>query len=414
MEKERYSEMFKPIKIGNVELKNRLAMAPVTTNFSIAGYPTEEFIAFLASRAKGGVGLLVTPPAVNLFPGSPTHVLFPLLSEKAHIPLWNEVVETIHAFGARAFGQVLVGGVGRQTAKGTVSKAPSALPITRIPSENIPQKSKDYEIRKGLPFLWNRYSDLPEPTELTIEEIRWIEDAYAKTARLMKEAGFDGAELHFAHGYLGDNFLSPRTNLRTDAYGGSLDNRTRIFRNALIKTRVQVGPDFVIGVRLTGDEHMVGGTTPEDSSAIAKMGEKCGLDYVHITAGCWEAVKWYVPEEDGTMLPEAQLIKETVKIPVITPSIHKPENVEKAISDGKTDMVSLCRPLIADPEWPNKVASGYEKKIRKCIRCLGCLQRTRRALGLRCEVNREVGQERYNSKYYRLSAPHWNEYCLPE
>ena len=413
MAKARFTEMFKSIKIGSVELKNRLAMAPVTTNFSTAGYPTEEFIAFLSARARGGVGLLVTPPAVNLFPGSPTHVLFPLLCEKAHLPLWNEVVESIHAFGAKAFGQVLVGGVGRQTAKGTVSKAPSSVPIVRIPPESIPQKSKEYEIRKGLPSLWDRYVDLPEPVELTTEEIKWIEDAYAKTARLMKDAGFDGAELHFAHGYLGDNFLSPRTNLRTDAYGGSLENRARIFRNSLVKVRAQVGPDFVVGVRLTGDEHVLGGTTPEDSCKIAKIGEDYGLDYVHLTAGCWEAVKWYVPEEDGTMLPEAQLMKQTLKIPVITPSIHKPENAEKAIKQGKTDMVSLCRPLIADPEWPKKVAAGEEKKIRECIRCLGCLQRTRRGLGLRCEVNREVGQERYNPEYYRSSAPNWKEYCLP-
>jgi 2,4-dienoyl-CoA reductase-like NADH-dependent reductase (Old Yellow Enzyme family) len=128
-----YTHMFKPIKIGSLELKNRLAMAPVTTNYTLAGYPNEQFIAFLAARAKGGVGLLVTPPAVNLFPGSPTHVVFPLLSEKAHIPLWNEVVETIHAFGAKAVGQVLVGGVGRQTAPGTTSKAPSPVPIKQIP-----------------------------------------------------------------------------------------------------------------------------------------------------------------------------------------------------------------------------------------------------------------------------------------
>lgn len=409
-----YAEMFKSIKIGNVELKNRLAMAPVTTNYSQAGYPNEQFIAFLAARARGGVGLLVTPPAVNLFPGSPTHVVFPLLSEKAHIPLWNEVVETIHAFDAKAFGQVLVGGVGRQTAPGTISKAPSPVPVVGIPPENIPPKSKEYEARKGLPCLWDRYQNLPEPEALTLEEIEWIEDAYAKTSRLLKDCGFDGAELHFAHGYLGDNFLSPRTNLRTDAYGGSLENRARVLRNALTKTRAQVGSDFVIGVRLTGNEHMPGGLTIEDSSSIARMGEEEGLDYVHLTAGCWEAVKWYVPEEDGTMLPEAEVMKRILKIPVITPAIHGPESAENAIREGKTDMVSLCRPLIADPEWVNKVARGEEKKIRKCIRCLGCLQRTRRALGLRCEVNREVGQERYNPEYYRLSAPHWKAYCLPK
>lgn len=409
-----YREMFKPIKIGNIELKNRLAMAPVTTNYTQAGYPNEQFIAFLAARAKGGVGLLVTPPAVNLFPGSPTHVVFPLLSEKAHISMWNEVVEAIHAFGAKAFCQVMVGGVGRQTAPGTTSKAPSAVPVVRIPPENIPPKSIEYEARKGLPSLWDRYQNLPEPEELTVEEIVWIEDTYAKTSLLAKECGFDGAELHFAHGYLGDNFFSPRTNLRSDEYGGTLENRARVFRNAIVKTRAQVGPDFVIGVRLTGNEHVSGGLTVEESSRIAKMGEEEGLSYVHLTAGCWEAVKWYVPEEDGTMLPEAEGMKSVLKIPVITPAIHRPGNAEDALKEGKTDMVSLCRSLIADPEWVNKAASGEEKKIRKCIRCLGCLQRIRRALGLRCEVNREVGQERYNPEYHRLSAPYWKEYSLPK
>lgn len=409
-----YSAMFQPIRIGPVELKNRLAMAPVTTNFTQAGYPNEEFIAFLAARARGGIGLHVTPPAVNLFPGSPTHVLFPILSEKAHIPAWNEVVESIHAFGARAFGQVLVGGVGRQTAPGTLSKAPSAVPVIRIPPENVPEKAKAYEKRKGLPSLWDRYRDLLPPEVLTIEEIQWIENAYAHTSMLMKECGFDGAELHFAHGYLGDNFLSPRTNLRSDAYGGSLENRARVLRNAVIKTRERVGRDFVLGVRLTGNEHMEGGTTPEDACRIARIGEEAGLDYIHLTAGCWESVKWYVPEEDGTMLPEAEAMKNAVSIPVITPAIHAPGEVEKAIKGGKTDMVSLCRPLIAEPEWVNKVASGQEKEITRCIRCIGCLQRTRRALGLRCEVNREVGQERYNPAYHRSAGGFKKEYCLPK
>ena len=394
MEEKKYSLMFTPIKIGSVELRESIGHGTGHDQFFHCRLSHRGIHIFFGCSSKGGVGLLVTPPAVNLFPGSPTHVLFPLLSEKAHLPLWNEVVETIHAFGAKAFGQILVGGVGRQTAKGTVSKAPSSVPIIRIPPENIPKKSKEYEDRKGLPSLWERYNDLPEPVELTIEEIKWIEDAYAKTARLMKEAGFDGVELHFAHGYLGDNFLSPRTNLRADGYGGTLENRARVFRNALIKTRAQVGPDFVVGVRLTGNEHMVGGTTSEDSSRIAKIGEECGLSYVH-RHGRWLGVREVVRPRGGRnlMLPEAEVMKASVRIPVITPAIHQPENVENALKEGKTDMVSLCRPLIVDPEWPNKVANGEEKKIRKCIRCLGCLQRTRRALGLRCEVNREVGRE---------------------
>lgn len=408
-----YTEMFRPVAIGNMEIKNRLVMAPTTNNFVRGGYPTEEFIAFLAARAKGGAGLIVTPPALNPFPGGKAHLVFPLLSEKEHMPLWNEAAETIHAFGARAIGQVMAGGSGRQVAPGMVSKAPSPIPIVSIEEENIPGQARAYESRKGLPSLWARYKDLPPPQELRTGEIVWLEDAYARTAQMMKECGFDGAELHFAHGYLGSSFLSARTNHRTDAYGGSLDNRGRLLYNAVAKTRAAVGPDFVLGVRLTGNEHMPRGITIDESTHMARVAEQEGLGYIHLTGGCWEAAKWYLPEEDGTMLEEAEAMKKALNIPVITPAIHTPENVEQAIAMGKTDMVSLCRPLIADPQWVGKVASGETRTIRKCTRCLGCLQRVRRALGLRCEVNREVGQERYNPEYWRLSAPAWMNYRLP-
>ena len=353
-----HTQMFAPVVIGTVEVKNRLVMAPTTTNFAQDGYPTEAFMAFLAARARGGVGLIITPPAVNLFPGGTAHLVFPLLSEKGHIPLWNEVVETIHAFGAKAFGQIMVGGSGRQVAPGTVSKAPSAVPLVSIPEVNIPRQAKAYEVRKGLPSLWAQYTNLPTPRELTVDEIVWLEDAYAHTARLMKACGFDGAELHFGHGYMGSSFLSARTNRRTDDYGGSLEKRAALLCRSVAKTRAAVGSDFVVGVRMTGTEHMPGGITIDESVEMAKMAEEQGIDYLHLTGGCWEAAKWYLPEEDGTMLAEARAMKAALNIPVITPSLHAPDTVEKAIAQGDTDLVSLCRPLIADPDWARKVADG--------------------------------------------------------
>lgn len=414
MPSEKYVEMFQPIRMRNVELKNRVAMAPATNNYSQGGYPTGQQIAYLAARAKGGVGLIITPPAKFTMPGFQGHVLAQNLSERAHLPVWNELVETIHAFGSKAIGQISMGVSGRQNLRGAKVKGVSPLPMGRIAPENIPRGELEFEARKGLVPFWYMYNDGPVPEELSVEEIQWVENSCGHVARLMKECGFDGAELHFAHGYLGDNFLSPRTNLRTDAYGGSFENRVRFFRNVVIKTRVQVGLDFVVGVRLTGEEHMPGGLTIEDSSRVAQIGEELGLDYIHLTAGCWEAVKWYVPETDGTMLPQAEEMKRAVKIPVITPSIHSPAGVEEAIRSGKTDMVSHCRPLIADPEWLNKVAAGEENRIQRCIRCLVCLRRTRHGLGMRCEVNREVGQEQYMPEYYRRAAPHWKEFYLPK
>ncbi|MCF8025337.1 MAG: NADH:flavin oxidoreductase, partial [Desulfobacteraceae bacterium] len=300
-----YTEMFKPIKIGNVEIRNRVAMAPTTTNFAQAGCPSEQFMAFLAARAKGGVGLVVTPPALNPFPGGGAHLVFPMLSEKEHMPFWNEVAETVHAFGSKVFGQIVAGGSGRQTAPGKASKAPSPIPIKSIPEENIPKQARAYEARQGLPSMWAQYKNLSPPQELTAEEIVWLEDTFAKTAQMMKECGFDGAELHFAHGYLGSSFLSARTNHRTDAYGGNLENRGRLLYNAVAKTRAAVGQSFVVGVRMTGNENMPRGITIEESTHMAGRAEQEGIDYVHLTGGCWEAAKWYLPEEDNTMLDEA-------------------------------------------------------------------------------------------------------------
>lgn len=414
MESRKYIKMFEPIKIKNIEIKNRLVMAPATTNYSQAGYPTDQQIAYHAARAKGGVGLVISAPAKYVLPGYQGHVLAQNLSERGHMPVWNELVETVHAFGAKIFGQISANVLGRQNLPGVKAKGVSPIPILKIPEENHPRKQREFEARHGLSSLWDMYRNCPVPEELKLEEIEAIEDSYGIVAAFMRDCGFDGVELHFAHGYLGDNFFSPRTNVRKDAYGGSFENRARFFRNAIAKTRVRVGHDFVMGVRLTGDEHMPGGITIEDSSMVAKLGEELGVDYLHLTAGCWEAMKWYVPDEDGTMLSQAEALKKAVKIPVITPSIHNPAMAEQAIHDMKTDMVSLCRPLIADPEWVNKVAREEENQVRKCIRCLVCMRRTRNGLGMRCEVNRKVGQEKYMPEYYRSAAPFKKEFFLPK
>ena len=299
------AKMFQPFRVGGIDLKNRLVQAPATTNFCNQSI-SEQQIAFHAARARGGVGLVVCPPAHTFMPGGSAHVLTPRLSERSDMPGWNELAETVHAFGAKIFAQVAAGPTGRQMLPGHKAKGASPLPIKSIPHENIPLGQIKFEKHKGLSSLWDMYKDCPTPEELTIPEIEWIEDAYATTVRLMKECGLDGAELHFAHGYLGDNFLSPRTNHRSDIYGGSLENRARLFRNVLTKSRAQAGNEFIIGVRLTGVERVEGGTDVEDSTRIAKIGEESGLSYVHLTSGCWEAVKWYLPEEDGTMLRELE------------------------------------------------------------------------------------------------------------
>ncbi len=396
-----FSKILEPITIKEVEIRNRIAMAPLHTAFMHGPDVTEQQIAYYADRARNGVGLIVTSPVSGaVIPGMPQP---PLLNSPAHASGWNELVETVHAFGSKVFIQ-LMPGVGRQAARGTATKAPSPLPL-RIPPENLPEKARQFATRRRLPNIWEPLMEGEVPQEMTADEIETAEDSYAVSARLAKRCGADGVELHFAHGYLGYSILSPRTNFRDDSYGDGFEGRLSFLLNVLAKVRGAVGDSFVVGIRISGDEHMPGGLGVAETGKMLARAEKAGLDFVHLTDGCFEAAKWYVPDEDGTMLVEAEAMKAILGIPVITPSIHDPVNAEAALEEGKTDMVSLGRPLLADSEWVRKVEDGRHGKIVKCIRCLTCLRRTRNGLYIRCEVNPRLGAERYVPENSRLSAP---------
>jgi hypothetical protein len=236
------------------------------------------------------------------------------------------------------------------------------------------------------------------PREATIEEIEETENTVAAAVPVFKSLGYDGAEIHSSHGYFAFSFLSPRLNLRTDKYGGSVENRLRFFLNMIRKSRQAVGDDFVIGCRFSLDEHMPGGYDFDFAKVIAREVEKAGVNYILLSDGCHEAYKHYIPDESGTMLDRAGELKKVVKIPIIVPSVHDPDMAEEAIRDGKTDMIGLARGLIADPNWVNKVASG--EPIVECGRCnSGCLIRIHKALPVKCVQNPESGYEQYNPKY---------------
>lgn len=229
----------------------------------------------------------------------------------------------------------------------------------------------------------------------------------ASSALLARQCGFDGVELAMAHGHIVHQFLSLRTNKRNDLYGGSFENRARFAINILKKVREEVGSDFCVGFRISGEEHMPEGLTHNEVKKICQIAEPFA-DYVHLSDGCYEAAKYFLPDEDGTMLKYAESLKKILKIPVLTPSIHDPEMAARAIQDGKTDMVAHGRSLIADPNWANKVAQG--KRPVKCIRCMiGCVRFPSEGTSIRCMVNPEAGLEQYVPEY-QFSRPfkkHW-------
>jgi dimethylglycine catabolism A len=390
-----FQKLFEPIQIGKVTIRNRIAMAPMVTAYPDRGYVSEQQMAYYAARARGGVGLIITEHVLASKWAEDTCSLNVMgLYDLSHMQGLAELADTIHTFGARAFIQMNpgLGAQGSSFRKGVPPSGPST----------VGYKTKPETVAKNVDFAM--YMTGETPREMSIEEIEREQDSFAGAAMMARMVGFDGLEIHAAHGFLIHDFVSPRFNKRTDRYGGSLENRMRFLVELVRKTRAAVGSDMVIGVRMSA--HEPEGTTYEDMKAVVQILDKEGVDYFHLGDGTFEALNWLLPDKDGTMLEMAKAtgFKKGLKMVVMTPSIHDPEAAEAAVREGLTDMVSLARPLLADPEWANKVESGRVSEIRKCTRCnIGCFARLFKGLRVQCVLNPEVGLEKYNPAYTRWS-----------
>jgi 2,4-dienoyl-CoA reductase-like NADH-dependent reductase (Old Yellow Enzyme family) len=384
-------KLLQPIKINKLEIKNRICYAPTgKSHFTEDGYMTDQAICYYVARAKGGTGLLIVEVCLpHTKYARPVRRLLGCWDDSQLAGLKN-LAEAIHAAGAKAIVQESLGfGAQAMFPIGGEVVAPSNVPTT-IRKGGAP---------RGLQYMEEVPGTIPRP--LTREEIVELEDAFASGAERLMKAGFDGIEIHGCHGYLIAQFISPYSNKRQDEYGGaSLESRLRLPLNLIKKSREKVGPDFVIGFRMSGDEHIEGGYNLEEGQKIAQEFEKAGVDYIHLSSGRYEVMNRMLPDEEGTMLDEAKAIKEAVKIPVICPNIHDPLTGEKALQDGMTDIVSLSRGLIADPAWANKVKEGKIQEINRCRLCNYCLKTLFSGFTIRCAVNPEVGWERFIPEYH--------------
>jgi 2,4-dienoyl-CoA reductase-like NADH-dependent reductase (Old Yellow Enzyme family)/pyruvate/2-oxoglutarate dehydrogenase complex dihydrolipoamide dehydrogenase (E3) component len=240
------------------------------------------------------------------------------------------------------------------------------------------------------------------PREATKEEIRRLVELFSDTARRVMLAGFDMVEIHAAHGYLLSNFLSPFTNRRTDEYGGSPQNRARIICEIVEGIRDKTGPDFPVSVRFSGADFLPGGTRIEDSLIQASLFEKAGASLLHVSAGAHENTEvqflsylW----PDGYVTDLAGQIKKVVKVPVCTVGkLGDPVVANQVLEEGKADFISLARPLLADPYWPNKVRENRIEELNRCIYCNNCVDRlfttTREEKRLFCTVNPSLFREK--------------------
>jgi 2,4-dienoyl-CoA reductase-like NADH-dependent reductase (Old Yellow Enzyme family)/NADPH-dependent 2,4-dienoyl-CoA reductase/sulfur reductase-like enzyme len=365
-----FKTLFSPFRIGNLELKNRIVMPPMATHFAGEdGSINDRHIAYYVKRIKGGVGYMTSEHTGVMRQGR----AFPnmtLIDSDQHIPHFKNLVEAIHREGGKIVIQI--NHAGRQTSSsftGFPIVAPSAIPCP---------------VRKEM------------PKELSQEEIQKIIEAFREAARRVKEAGADGVEIHMAHGYLINQFLSPFSNQRTDEYGGDPDRRMRMAVEVLRAVRNQVGSEFTVLCRLSADEYVEGGLKLEDTKEIAKALERNGADALHISAcvaasGYLNHPPYYA--EEGIFAHLAQGIKSVVSIPVIAVGrIRTPELANQILEENKADLISMGRALIADPNLPIKALQGKTEEIIPCISCNRCVLSIRKG-ALQCAVNPETGRE---------------------
>ena len=368
-------KLFSSFHIGPLKMQNRIVMPPMATNYATSeGFVTERQIAYYVERAKGGVGYITVEHTGVLQQGKASPNML-MISTDEHASQIESLVEAVHGVGGKIVVQI--NHAGRQTlpsVTGSPIVGPSPIPATPIPD---PSKSN-------------------MPRELSVSEIREITEAFTAAAERVKKAGADGVELHMAHGYLLCSFLSPFSNRRTDLYGGDIHGRARFPVEVLESVRSSVGQDFPIICRLSGDEYVDGGLKIEETKEIAVILEREGADALHISAcnavsGYLNHPPYYV--EEGIFVHLAQGIKSVVDIPVITVGrIRNPAMAEEVLQEGKADLISMGRALIADPHMPSKAKEGRLKEITPCISCNRCIQTLRKG-AVRCAVNPETGNE---------------------
>lgn len=384
-----YPHLFSPMRIGSVEVANRVCHVPTDISSANAdGSVNQRVITYHEQAAKGGCGLIIvgasTPDRAT---GRPT-VTCVSVDEDPMIPGLSELAEAMHRHGARCAVQIQH--PGRQAAWPRKDLVSASDQLVSLPGSAGHEVVYAEEVAKGKAIR-----------AMTVDEIYELVEKFAEGAWRVQQAGFDCVELHAAHGYLIAQFMSPYVNRRHDRFGGSFLGRMRFVLEILARIKHKCGRDFPIGVRYSGEEWVDGGRTLEESVKIAQLLEEHGAAFVDISAGIFEAPAsvmdpMYYPQGWNTYAAEE--VKRHVKIPVITShTLRDPDYCEKILAEGKADLVGLSRQMIADPYWADKAYAGRPEQIRKCISCLvGCWQESlmiRRHM--RCAINPAVGDERF-------------------
>ena len=370
MSHKQFPKLFEPGRIGSLELKNRLVMPPMATNYaSKDGSVTDRQIDYYEERAKGGVGLIIVEFSVVDSPIGKGAMRQIVIDHDRFIPGLSKLAAAIKRHGAKV--AIQLHHAGRQTFSqitGHQLVAPSPIPV--LGGE--------------------------QPRELTLEEIGALIRRFGEAAERAKKAGFDGVEIHGAHGYLISQFLSPLSNHRQDAYGGSVEKRARFLLEVIKAVRSKVGKGYPVWCRLSAVEIGAdGGITVEETQTVAKLAEKAGVDAIDVSAHpVGPTRRPPMAQPPCSFVPFAAAVKKIVSVPVMAVSRIPPELGEGVLRDGKADFIAIGRGLLVDPYLPQKAEKGKMEEIRPCICCLTCLDSIRwRKEGVCCVVNPALGRE---------------------
>lgn len=376
--KQKYPNLFSPIRIGNIRMKNRIIAAPTSPSMiTTEGHFTPEMIAYLEEKAKGGCAVVTYGEAIVHSMTGKSHNKQLQLDSFGVRQGMAQAARAIHNSGAYANIQLSHGGkygglisIGGDEGKGSVAYGPS-----------------------------HEVTSVGEVMEMPREMIFEIVKAYGKSAKVCKDCGFDMVQVHAAHGWLFSQFLSPILNQRTDEFGGSLENRTRFLMMSLDAVREAVGPRFPIEARISGDDLTDIGLGVEECALVAEMIQD-KVDLFNVSCGNHEDPDMFCRTHPsafykrGVNVYLAAAIKKRVNKPVAcVGSLNDPAQMEEIIASGQADIVEIGRALLADPYLPSKALNGCIEDITPCLRCYECFGETSKSETVKCTVNPTMGQQ---------------------
>ena len=372
-----FPHLFSPIRVGKMEVRNRILSTGHDTVMAHHGHVTDQLVAYQEARARGGVGLIVAQVSgVHETARYTSHIL--MATDDDAIPGYARLAEAVHRHGAKICGQLFHPGreiMETQDGTAAVAYAPSAVPNAR-------------------------FHVMPVP--LSLKLLREIVSGYGDAAARLMKAGFDGCEIVASHGYLPAQFLNPHVNLREDAYGGSIENRLRFLREVAADIRARTGPDFVVGLRITGEEHDSQTLETAEVLTFCKMLDGDGdIDYFNVVAGTSASLMGavhIVPPmyySGGYSAPFAAALKAVVGKPVfVAGRINQPQIAEQVLETGQADMCGMTRAMICDPDMPAKARDGRVDDIRACIGCnQACIGHFHKGYPISCIQHPETGRE---------------------